>query len=144
MSANIITPIQVSSSQIEPSLAEKRVSLNVSWQGFQTILGALEGDRSAQLTYYNNGILEIMTPLESHESDSGLIGQFIEITTEELDLTIKTMGSSRLSRNTLGGAEPDQGYYIANEPKVRGRRVDLSVPPLTRFSGRSGHHQYRY
>ncbi len=112
----------------QQQLAEKRVSLPVTWEGFQTILDVLGGDRTAQLTYYN-GILEIMTPLEPHESASGLIGQFIEITTEELNLNIKTMGSTKLSRSKLAGSEPDQGYYIANEPIVRGRPVDLTIDP---------------
>ena len=114
--------------QRQQQLSEKRVSLHVTWDGFQTIFDALGGDRTAQLTYYN-GILEIMTPLEPHETASGLIGQFIEITTEELNLNIKTMGSTKLSRSELGGAEPDQGYYITNEPSVRGRQVDLTVDP---------------
>ena len=111
------------------SLAEKRVSLCVGWERFQTILEALGSNCTAQLTYYD-GLLEIMTPLEPHENASGLLGQFVEIVTEELGLTIKTMGSTRLARQGLGSsAEPDKGYYIANEPLVRGKQVDLNVDP---------------
>ncbi|MGB3612207.1 MAG: Uma2 family endonuclease [Elainellaceae cyanobacterium] len=111
------------------SLSEKRVSLCVDWERFQTIFDALGSDRTAQLTYYS-GLLEIMTPLEPHENASGLLGQFVEIVTEELGLTIKTMGSTRLARQDLGSsAEPDKGYYIANEPLVRGRQVNLAVDP---------------
>ncbi|NET38423.1 MAG: Uma2 family endonuclease [Cyanothece sp. SIO1E1] len=110
-------------------LAEKRVTLRVNWAGYRTILNTLGADRAAQLTY-RHGILEIMTPLEAHENASGLIGQFIEIVTEELNLNIKTMGSTTLNRDELdSGAEPDQGYYIANEPLVRGKRADLSIDP---------------
>jgi len=111
------------------SLPEKRVSLHVNWDGYQTIRTTLGENRSAHLTYYD-GILEIMTPLEAHENSSGLIGQFIEILTEELNLNIKTMESTTLDRPELrAGAEPDQGYYIANEPLVRGKTVDLSIDP---------------
>ena len=110
-------------------LAEKRVTLRVEWEGYQKILDALGDDRSAQLTY-RQGILEIMTPLEIHENASGLIGQFIEIMTEELNFNLKTMGSTTLNREELdSAAEPDQGYYIANEPLVRGKVVDLTVDP---------------
>jgi Uma2 family endonuclease len=50
--------------------------------------------------------------------------------TEELNLNIKTMESTTLDRPGLkAGAEPDQGYYIANEPLVRGKTVDLSIDP---------------
>ncbi|NEQ95829.1 MAG: Uma2 family endonuclease [Cyanothece sp. SIO2G6] len=111
-----------------PGLAEKRVSLPITWDGFETIWDVLGNNRAAQLTYYN-GILEIMTPLEPHENASGLIGQFIEIATEEFNLTIKTMGSTRLNRSPLANAEPDQGYYIANEPRVRGKQVNLNIDP---------------
>jgi Uma2 family endonuclease len=110
--------------------AEKRVTLRqVSWDAYQKILEALGEQRSAHLTYYK-GTLEIMTPLEEHENTSGLTGQFIEIITEELNLNIKTLESTRLDRPDLAnGAEPDQCYYIANEPKVRGKRIDLNTDP---------------
>ncbi|MBD2157691.1 Uma2 family endonuclease [Leptolyngbya sp. FACHB-16] len=113
----------------QPALAEKRVSLRVSWDGYEAILEALGGDRSAQLTYYE-GTLEIMTPLEAHENSSDLIGDFIKILVEETNLTIKSMGSTTLKRLGLqAGAEPDRGFYIANEPKVRGKTVDLNTDP---------------
>lgn len=116
-------------SPLQRSLPEKRVSLRVDWEGYQTIRVILGEHHSAQLTYHN-GTLEIMTPLEEHENSSGLIGQFIEILTEELNLTIKTMESTTLDRPGLrAGAEPDQGYYITNEPLVRGKTVDLSTDP---------------
>ncbi len=116
-------------SQLQRSLPEKRVSLHVDWDGYQTIRKTLGENRSAHLTYYND-ILEIMTPLEAHENSSGLIGQFIEILTEELNFNIKSMESTTLDRPGLKvGAEPDQGYYIANEPLVRGKTVDLNVDP---------------
>lgn len=110
------------------ALAEKRVSLGLGWAQFEVVLAALGDRRTAQLAYYD-GLLEVMTPLEPHENASGLLGQLIEIVTEELGLPIKTMGSTRLTRQELGSAEPDQGYYIANEPLVRGRQVNLSVDP---------------
>lgn len=114
----------------EQLLAEKRVTLHhVSWDAYEKILDALGEKRSARLTYYK-GLLEIMTPLEPHEHSKKLIGQFIEILVEELNLNIKSMGSTRLKRPELDtGAEPDEGYYIANEPKVRGKIVDLKTDP---------------
>ncbi|MEO1146928.1 MAG: Uma2 family endonuclease [Cyanobacteria bacterium J06638_22] len=118
-----------STSPTSPTLAEKRVTLHVDWDAFQTIVSTLPETRSARLSYYH-GQLEIMTPLEPHENSSGLIGQFVEIVTEELDLPIKTMESTTLKRSELeSGGEPDQSYYITNEPLVRGRQVDLTRDP---------------
>ena len=111
-------------------LAEKRISLyNISWQTYETISNALGDRRSPRLTYYQD-TLEIMTPLESHESASSLIGKFVEILTEELDLTLKSLASTTLNRPDLkAGAEPGKCYYIQNEPLVRGRTVDLKTDP---------------
>ncbi|MCU0565725.1 MAG: Uma2 family endonuclease [Oculatellaceae cyanobacterium Prado106] len=40
------------------------------------------------------------------------------------------MGSTTLNFPNLSiGAEPDQGYYIVNEPRVRGKTVDLKTDP---------------
>jgi len=125
----MVCPAPLDRFPLSRSLPEKRVSLHVDWDGYKTIRGILSDNRSTRLTYYN-GILEIMTPSEQHENSSGLIGQFIEILTEELNFNIKTMESTTLDRPGLKvGAEPDKGYYIANEPLVRGKVVDLSVDP---------------
>jgi Uma2 family endonuclease len=112
------------------SLGEKRISLSVDWLGYQTIYQTLNKNRSVHLTYYQ-GILEIVSPLEEHENVSGLIGQFIVILTEEFNLNLKTMGSTTLRRSSLPiGAEPDQSYYILNEPLVRGKFVNFETDPL--------------
>lgn len=115
---------------VEQPPAEKRVALrHISWNAYQTILDALGEQRAAHLTYHQ-GVLEIMTPLEAHEHSSSLIGQFITTLTEELNLTLKTLASTTLKRPDLAiGAEPDQCYYIANEPLVRGKTVDLETDP---------------
>lgn len=113
----------------ENRLAEKRVTLYVNWDAYEKILDALGEQRSARLAYYK-GMLEIMMPLEPHEHTKKLIGRFIEILAEELNLNIKSMGSTGLKRPEVGvGAEPDEGYYIANEPKVRGKIVDIKTDP---------------
>lgn len=110
--------------------AENRVLLrNIDWQTYSAIADSLGERRSPKLTYYQ-GKLELMAPLEDHENASGLIGQFVEILTEELELNIKTMQSTTLEREDLDiGAEPDKCYYIANEPLVRGKKVNLNVDP---------------
>lgn len=71
-------------------------------------------------------------PLEDHEQASDLIGLFIRILVFELGLKLKSMRSTTLAREDLSrGAEPDNAYYIQNQPKVAGRNVDLKrdLPP---------------
>ena len=116
---------------IQQSLVgEKRVTLRgLTWQGYQQILGALPESRAARLTY-DHGILEISMPLESHEFALRLIERFIIILIFEMGMKIKTMGSTTLNREDLDrGAEPDNAYYIQNQAKVAGRKVNLAEDP---------------
>jgi Uma2 family endonuclease len=126
----INTPIAPSSS-VSIELPEKRVQLhNVGWDAYEAILAALGEKRSARLTYYK-GTLEIMSPLEAHDNRKEVVGDFIKVLVDESDfIGIKSMGSTTLKYPQLkAGAEPDQCYYIANEPRVRGKTVDLKTDP---------------
>ncbi|MEL7506223.1 MAG: Uma2 family endonuclease [Cyanobacteria bacterium J06554_1] len=115
---------------LAPSIGEKRVVLpNVTWHGYQKVLQALPETRAARLTY-DCGVLEISMPLEEHERASELIGLFIRILVVELGLRLKSMRSTTLDRADLDkGAEPDNAYYIQNQPKVAGKTVDLKIDP---------------
>lgn len=112
------------------TLAEQRVVFhNISWQAYEQILAALGESRSSRLTY-DQGTLEITMPLEEHESAVRWIELFIRILVVELGLKIKTMGSTTLNRPDLQkGAEPDNCYYIHNQPLVAGKKVDLNTDP---------------
>ncbi|APB32922.1 Uncharacterized protein conserved in cyanobacteria [Gloeomargarita lithophora Alchichica-D10] len=114
---------------IQPPIAEKRLTLhNVTWQTYQE-LSRLLGDRPVKINFDGN-ILEMIMPLEIHEFISAMFETFIRILVIELELNIKTMGSTTLSREDLGrGAEPDNAYYIQNQPLVKGRDVNLSSDP---------------
>lgn len=116
---------------INPSiLGEKRVTLRgLTWQGYQQILHALPESRAAHLTY-DHGILEISMPLESHEFACELIGLFVRILVGEMGMKLKSMRSTTLDREDLDrGAEPDNAYYIQNQAKVAGRKVNLAEDP---------------
>ena len=115
---------------LAPSIGEKRVVLpNVTWHGYQKVLQALPETRAARLTY-DCGVLEISTSSEEHERASELIGLFIRIVVVELGLRLKSMRSTTLDRADLDkGAEPDNAYYIQNQPKVAGKTVDLKIDP---------------
>jgi len=125
-----VTISEAISVPIETTLAEKRVSFyNLSWESYEQILAALGNQRAARLTYYK-GTLEIVSPLEEHESVSDRIGTLIHILTEELNLNVKSMASTTLNKPELKvGAEPDKCYYIQNEPAVRSKIVNLAIDP---------------
>jgi Uma2 family endonuclease len=113
-----------------PLVGERRVALQgITWQAYQAILHALPQTRAARLTF-DDGTLEISMPLEIHEQGSELIGLFIRILVVEMGLKVKSMRSTTLDREDLNrGAEPDNAYYIQNQPKVAGRAVNLAQDP---------------
>lgn len=125
----MVTTNEAVSTLIETLIAEKRVTFyHISWQSYNKILETLGDNHSARLTYYQ-GMLEIASPLEEHEAHE-CIGTLIHILAEELNLNIKSMGSTTLKIPTFKiGAEPDKCYYIQNQPAVRGKTVDLAVDP---------------
>lgn len=111
--------------------AEQRVLLqNISWQTFKTMLAEMGSERGSRLAY-DEGTVEIMTPLMPHENSNRLIEVFVGVLCEELGLEIKRAGSLTMTRDDLErGAEPDSSYYIQNEYRVRDKEdIDLASDP---------------
>ena len=115
--------------QVQPSQEHRVTFQGLSWEAYLQILNALPQSRSAKLTY-DDGVLEIMMPLEAHEFSARLIERFILTLVELAGMRIKTMGSTTMNYpNLRKGAEPDNAYYIQNQPLVKGRSVDFSQDP---------------
>jgi Uma2 family endonuclease len=112
------------------AIGERRVVLRgLSWDAYVQILDALPQTRGARLTY-DDGILEITVPLEIHEFSRCLIERFVITLIELMGLRVKTMGSTTMNYpGKKKGAEPDNAYYIQNQPLVKGRNVDFSHDP---------------
>jgi Uma2 family endonuclease len=112
------------------TIGEQRVVLRgLSWDAYLQILDALPQTRAARLTY-DDGTLEIAVPLEIHEFSRCLIDCFVRALVELVGLRIKTMGSTTMNYpGQKKGAEPDNAYYIQNQPLVKGRKVDFSQDP---------------
>lgn len=113
------------------TLAETRTALeNISWQTFKAMLADMSNQRSTRLAY-DNGVLEIMSPLMPHENSNRLIEGFVVVLCEEFDLEYKRAGSLTLTRDDLErGSEPDSSYYIQNELRVRDKEnIDLATDP---------------
>ncbi|MEM9090540.1 MAG: Uma2 family endonuclease [Cyanobacteria bacterium P01_F01_bin.53] len=103
---------------------------NISWRTYQALVEDFEQEPAVRLTY-DHGTLEIRMPLDPHESYKKLIGRLIEAATEELGLEVRSLGSRTCDREDLqNGLEPDQCYYIQNEPLVRElTQIDLTQSP---------------
>jgi Uma2 family endonuclease len=103
---------------------------DVNWDQFEEILDNLGPTRGTRLSY-SKGVLEFMTPLPEHEDDKVIIGNFVEIILEEMDIEFRNLGSTTLKNRKMSQAvEPDSCFYIENEAIIRGRkRLDLENDP---------------
>jgi Uma2 family endonuclease len=101
----------------------------VRWSTYEALLEDM-GNRHIRLTY-DNGDLEIMTLSGRHERSKKLIGRMIEAMTEELNIPLRSGGSTTFKKELQKkGLEPDECYWVANEPAVRGLvELDLEVDP---------------
>jgi len=102
----------------------------VKWTTYQALVLDLAENSSKKLTY-DQGKLEIMTPLPEHETNKRFLGRMVETATEVLGLEVYSLGSTTWSRRDLQrGIEPDECYYITNEAITRGKlSFDLNLDP---------------
>ncbi|ODH01862.1 hypothetical protein A4S05_26745 [Nostoc sp. KVJ20] len=116
---------------VKLTLAEQRTVLdNVSWETFEALLRDTGEDRGSRFAY-DCGVLEIMTPLFEHENPKIQFDRLIFALAVELKTKIRSAGSTTLKRKPIAkGIEPDNCYYIQNEPIIRGKQeLDLTSDP---------------
>ena len=102
---------------------------DASWELYEALLRDI-GDRPIRINY-DQGRLEMMSPLPEHERPKKLIGRLIEALTEERGMEVASLGSTTFRRKDKSkGLEPDECYYFKNERKMRGRtRLNLKTDP---------------
>jgi Uma2 family endonuclease len=90
----------------------------VTWQTYQALLSDLGDHRSARLSY-DRGTLEIKLPSKLHELVNRLLERIITTLTEELDLNVVSLGSTRFDQESEDqGVEPDSCFYIQNADRI--------------------------
>ena len=102
---------------------------DASWDLYEKLLRDI-GDRPIRVTY-DDGRMEIMSPLPEHEQPKTLIGRMIEMLAFEMNKPMASLGSTTFRRKEKAkGLEPDECYYFKDEAKMRGRkRLDLKKDP---------------
>ena len=101
----------------------------ISWSTYEALLADL-GSQRIFLTY-DRGELEIMPPLPIHERWTSILRWLVEAISDELNISIKSYGSTTFRREDLDrGLEPDSCYYVQHAPQVIGKEdLDLSKDP---------------
>ena len=111
---------------IATNRADRVLLYNISYLQFENILKDLGEHRGARVAY-DNGTLEIMTPLPEHEYYKVTISIAIDDIAEELDREYECLGSTTWRRESrMAGVEPDNCFYFQNVDAIRGR-LDLDL-----------------
>src|SRR5438105_741851 len=99
----------------------------VDWGTYRSISDALKG-RHLHLTY-DRGNLELRTISGTHGNCSRLLGRFVFVLAEEFKLPVRSFGDMTCESEELDrGVEPDESFYITNEPRVREKEeIDLAI-----------------
>ena len=119
----------VAASPISIADQQHMVLDGVSWPLYEQLLSEM-GNRPVRMTF-DNGDLEIMSPLPKHEKWGNRLGRMIEIISLELNIPIEPLGSTTFRREDLAkGLEPDECYYVQHAADVRHKgELDLTVDP---------------
>ena len=102
----------------------------VSWEAYEQLLEDLSERPGVRVTY-DQGKVEIMSPLRKHEKYKEFVGDLIKALADELGMTIESSGSTTWKRKKdAKGTEPGLCFHIANAERVIGKdELDLSVDP---------------
>jgi Uma2 family endonuclease len=117
-------------SSVQPLPGQSLLLSGVDWEMYTRLLRIFAERPGIRLTY-DRGALEIMAPLLEHDRDGRFLGRLVIALTEELGLPIVCGGSTTLRRRLRKrGIEGDECYWIANAPRMTGRRrLNLRTDP---------------
>lgn len=103
---------------------------NVAWEDYEQLLHDLR-ESSAVRVFYDQGRMEIMSPLPIHEKPVKVLHSLIIALRDALDIDIESLGSSTLKKKWKDkGAEPDDSFYVQNAAAVIGLEdLDLQHDP---------------
>ncbi len=102
----------------------------VEWEDYAQLLAELGNDYHGRISY-DNGRLEIMSPLPVHEEFANMVLWISREITRALGVKLETRGSMTIrSVRQRKGAEPDTCFYVQNAIRIIGKRdLDFDVDP---------------
>jgi Uma2 family endonuclease len=104
------------------------VMWGVGWKGYTAVLRA-RGERSRPKLIYLDGDLLLMSTAYQHEFLKKRLGEFVHEVIVGLRIPCTPAGATTFRRRKKqAGAEGDESFYLANEPRIRGKqRQNLSL-----------------
>ena len=104
------------------------VITGVDAAGYERYLAA-RGERSRPKMIYLDGDLILVSPGRPRERMNLRLGTFLYEVIANLRLQVLRLGQMTWRHGDGPGVEGDQTYYLANEPLVRDKEIDLEVDP---------------
>jgi Uma2 family endonuclease len=100
------------------------------WDDYEGVLEEVR-NRPRLRVSYDCGRLEVMSPLQKHETYARFIDRMVYFYCDLFDLKLESYGSSTWKRRSLEkGVEPDACYYVKNaEPVIGKKELDLEYDP---------------
>jgi Uma2 family endonuclease len=102
---------------------------DADWDLYEKLLKTV-GSRPIRITY-DDGRMEIMSPLPEHEWPQKIISRLIEALALETGTELAAYGSTTFrTKAKAKGLEPDECYYFRHERQMRARkRINLKKDP---------------
>lgn len=112
------------------AINQKLILQGVGWDFYEEILKEFE-DSNALHFAYDDGFLEVEVPTLKHEKPKGLLADLVKFICLQLQLNYVDAGQTTFRKKSKAkGVEPDTGFYIQNESKVRELlEIDLQKDP---------------
>lgn len=109
---------------------QKLILQGIGWDFYEEILKEFE-DSNALHFAYDDGFLEVEVPTRKHEKPNRILTRLVETICQELGINVDDTGQTTLRKKSKAkGVEPDTGFYIQNESKIRGKmEIDLRKDP---------------
>lgn len=110
---------------------QQRVILHdISWDTYERLL-ADHADRSAPRFTYDQGTLEIVSPIPEHERYAWAIARLVEVVAERVGVNFVNLGSTTFRREDMRrGFEADGCFYLRHAAEMATKdRIDLSADP---------------
>ncbi len=102
---------------------------NVAWSTYDALSEQRHG--SVPRMTYDQGVLEMMSPMREHENIGCLIGRIVEAYSEVRNIEIISVASMTVKCPSLAkGFEPDESYYVTHAARVLNQtEMDFEVDP---------------
>lgn len=111
------------------SLPDHLLLEEASWEFYEMLLLETQ-ERHLRITY-DEGRLELMSPLPRHERVKKIVGVLVSIIAVERNIPMRHLGSTTFRRRKRRkGLEPDECFYVQSESRIREKDdLDLTIDP---------------